>query len=1008
MSMKGLTQFIIDIRNSQDSELERKRINYELNNIQTKFNSSGLNGYQSRKYICKLIYIYLLGYNHELIDFGLNQGLKLVNSNVLIDKQTGYLSMSIFINNDRNNNFEYFKRLMTVLYPSLMQDLRSRNDDFNILAMEFICNNFNVDLSDKLKQYSLPFPPKLLLLLDQLDDLDSCYEQLTRLTEEIVSIAISPVNEVMLKKKAINCVKVLLNLHPQILLENSNWIPRLLNLLDNSNDLSVILNSVSLVELIVRLNPKLSGTVIPSITTNLYNILIKKECDEIFYYYNNPSPWLVIKLLKLLEICFLINKNLIFQIDDHNLNSLRVIISSSISNASKLIQGLPNRNIQSAILFQSVSLAIFLHASNDSIKGAIKALVSLLTSNDTNTRFLSLDVLIKLIGRSNLDSNATNSSSIINSGSDYVQLLLDDLSVILRLLNDKDIGIKHKTLDLLYIITNDHNYQLIIKHLIDYYPFCEFQLRLELSIKIAILLEKFTKDSIWYINIMIKLLSFPSSGNTGSHSDYFNNEIWERIIQIIINNENLHVTTTRLILSKVKALVDNNEVVPENLVKITSILISEFSSVDAIKKDFSPGQQFNILYQNYLKVTSTTRGMLLTTFLKLLNMYPEEEFVPNILDLFEIESTSIDLEIQTRACEYLKMFTLNDNHKLFGNILKPLPPFESKSNHLLSRLGNITSIVGDSHLVTSKKIKRPPTSKDFVNESDPDATKSSSGISDSDAESDEGNPFDEEMKLSANWYNGYHRMLHFDAGVFYETQLIKITYRLEKVENFKLIYRFIIINNSYKTTRNLLTNFKISNLYDLNNSKSANYLIDINTIPEQVIETKTSLELSIKVRNIVEPHESPYLILNFNCGGSFNKVTLKFPINILKTLTATSLSLDDFKSRWLQINQLLPNNQGEHLIRSITNYRYTLSNIGRLLQRLNFYIVHSTSDDDTNGILILAAGILHTQANNFGVLLSIKSIDNIGKNFEIIVKCTGGGVSEIVAVILNEIFEGKF
>lgn len=46
--MKGLTQFIVDIRNSNDAEEETRRIKIEMNNIQTKFSNSNLNSYQRR------------------------------------------------------------------------------------------------------------------------------------------------------------------------------------------------------------------------------------------------------------------------------------------------------------------------------------------------------------------------------------------------------------------------------------------------------------------------------------------------------------------------------------------------------------------------------------------------------------------------------------------------------------------------------------------------------------------------------------------------------------------------------------------------------------------------------------------------------------------------------------------------------------------------------------------------------------------------------------------------
>ena len=46
---------------------EEKRVNKELANVRSKFKEAGLNSYQKKKYICKLMYIFLLGYD---VDFG--------------------------------------------------------------------------------------------------------------------------------------------------------------------------------------------------------------------------------------------------------------------------------------------------------------------------------------------------------------------------------------------------------------------------------------------------------------------------------------------------------------------------------------------------------------------------------------------------------------------------------------------------------------------------------------------------------------------------------------------------------------------------------------------------------------------------------------------------------------------------------------------------------------------------------------------------------------------------
>ena len=96
--MKGLTQFIVDLRNSKDQDEEDKKINLEINNIKTKFNNSNLNGYQRKKYVCKLIYIYLIG-NPNLVDFGLKESFQLLQSNIFSEKKLGYIAVATLLDN---------------------------------------------------------------------------------------------------------------------------------------------------------------------------------------------------------------------------------------------------------------------------------------------------------------------------------------------------------------------------------------------------------------------------------------------------------------------------------------------------------------------------------------------------------------------------------------------------------------------------------------------------------------------------------------------------------------------------------------------------------------------------------------------------------------------------------------------------------------------------------------------------------------------------------------------
>ncbi|KAJ1356447.1 hypothetical protein KIN20_014170 [Parelaphostrongylus tenuis] len=93
--MRGLAVFISDIRNCKSKEAEMKRINKELANIRSKFKGDKtLDGYQKKKYVCKLLFIFLLGND---IDFGHMEAVNLLSSNKYTEKQIGYLFISVLI-----------------------------------------------------------------------------------------------------------------------------------------------------------------------------------------------------------------------------------------------------------------------------------------------------------------------------------------------------------------------------------------------------------------------------------------------------------------------------------------------------------------------------------------------------------------------------------------------------------------------------------------------------------------------------------------------------------------------------------------------------------------------------------------------------------------------------------------------------------------------------------------------------------------------------------------------
>ncbi|KAI5958399.1 hypothetical protein CANMA_004243 [Candida margitis] len=962
--MKGIHQFIVDLRNSKDQEEEYKKIRTEANSIQNKFQSTtSLNSNQKKKYICKLIYIFISGHS-ELINFGLDESIELIKSNIFSDKKLGYLAVSVLLNNESPNSNslftakEHLNHILEVTHPCLVSDLRSTDEEVNCLAIQMIATCFTA--SDSVTIY----------------DGDGNSMQWMELIDIIYASATSPLSKPIVKQKALITLKSLLQMYPDVVIKNNNWVPRLLKIVEGSKDIGVVTSSVPLLDYILTIKPEVVRSVIPSVAHRLYSLTVLEECPAEYYYYNTPAPWLIVKLLQFIENNFLISTTSdptafsANKIDSTTLNQLRQVVSKSIQNASQHVKGLPNRNSRSSILFQAVSLAVFLEASPEAIAGASNALLSLIASNDTNTRYLALDALIKLTARS--DSPYLSSKDKFN----------EILPIFIHLLKDKDISVRRKALDLLYTICNEETYSVILNELLLYFPYADQQMKQELAIKIAVLAERFATDSTWYVTTMLKLLSI-GGGSNANGVGFISNEVWERIVQIVVNNDDLHKKTSKMIINLMKKPFGNTQSpVSEYLIKVAAFVLGEFGHEVNDVAETNIGIQFRLLYDAYFGVSISTRAMLLSTFIKLLVKFPEADFVPEIVDLFEVETQSLDLEIQSRAYEYLKLSTIHADFRLASTVIKPIPAFNQHESPLLKRLGVLANRPGVSRSksrVLASNIKTKP-------------------------ENGTNNSTVEDNALTNNWYAGFHRMLHFDAGIFYENNLIKITYRLVKNNNEFLI-QFAIVNNAYKTLGETITGFNVLSLGSKAKKEDPSYLVCITQLPESTISDQAHMEISVKVRGVVEHDEDPVISFTFMCGGSFSHLNLKFPVQLIKTLTSAPIGgLNEFEKRWNQIGKHLGLEKGESSVVVHLSHRHDSAQVCRSLSRVGFTVLPET---DFRPINIIGAGIIHTQKSNYGVLVKFVGLDEEGKDLRITVRCTGGGVAEIISHIMKEIFVGK-
>mmetsp|Transcript_20667 Transcript_20667/g.49871 ORF Transcript_20667/g.49871 Transcript_20667/m.49871 type:complete len:189 (-) Transcript_20667:1458-2024(-) len=130
MAMRGLTQFIGDIRNCSNKEEERKRVDKEMANIRKQFkNVTMLTAYQKKKYVWKMLYIYVLGYE---VDFGHMEALNLITQPGYSEKTVGYLACVLLLS--ETNEF------LRLIINSTKNDLQSQNEEIQALALACIAN----------------------------------------------------------------------------------------------------------------------------------------------------------------------------------------------------------------------------------------------------------------------------------------------------------------------------------------------------------------------------------------------------------------------------------------------------------------------------------------------------------------------------------------------------------------------------------------------------------------------------------------------------------------------------------------------------------------------------------------------------------------------------------------------------------------------------------------------------------------------------------------------------
>uniref|UniRef100_A0AAR2KPV1 AP-2 complex subunit alpha n=1 Tax=Pygocentrus nattereri TaxID=42514 RepID=A0AAR2KPV1_PYGNA len=971
--MRGLAVFISDIRNCKSKEAEIKRINKELANIRSKFKGDkALDGYSKKKYVCKLLFIFLLGHD---IDFGHMEAVNLLSSNKYTEKQIGYLFISVLVNSNSD--------LIRLINNAIKNDLSSRNPTFMNLALHCIANVGSREMAEAFAADV----PRILVAGDTMDSV---------------------------KQSAALCLLRLNRTSPD-LIPMGEWTSRVVHLL-NDQHLGVVTAATSLIITLAQKNPDDFKTSVSLAVARLSRIVTSASTDlQDYTYYFVAAPWLSVKLLRLLQ-CYPPPEDA--AIRGRLTECLETILNKAQEPPkSKKVQ---HSNAKNAVLFEAISLIIHHDSEPTLLVRACNQLGQFLQHRETNLRYLALESMCTLASSEfSHEAVKTHIETVINA-----------------LKTERDVSVRQRAVDLLYAMCDRSNAKQIVAEMLSYLETADYSIREEIVLKVAILAEKYAVEYTWYVDTILNLIRIAG--------DYVSEEVWYRVIQIVINRDDVQGYAAKTVFEALQAPACH-----ENLVKVGGYILGEFGNLIAGDPRSSPLIQFNLLHSKFHLCSVPTRALLLSAYVKFINLFPEVKGTIQEVLRSDSQLRNADVELQQRAVEYLRLSCIASTD-ILATVLEEMPPFPERESSILAKLkkkkgsGTVSDVEDtrkerNTNLGVSSvfQVTSSPSS-DLLGLGNSSAVNSGSPPAASNAASLLVDVFSESLpvaplgtasapiieenfsrcfstsmldryfwpshisgrllrgspNISKNAFQTRSRLTALSAfrfvcknnGVLYENQLLQIGLKSEFRQNLGRMYVFY----GNKTSTQFL-NFSASVVCH----EPLNLNVHTKTA-DPVVDGGAQLQQILNIECLSDFVEAPVLNINFRYGGSVQNIAVRLPVTLNKFFQPTEMMSQDFFQRWKQLSD------PQQEVQKIFKAKHSMDTEITKAKIIGFGTA-LLDGVDPNPSNFVGAGVIHTKTIQVGCLLRLEP-NTQAQMYRLTLRTSRGSVSQRLCDLLSEQF----
>lgn len=320
------------------------------------------------------------------------------------------------------------------------------------------------------------------------------------------------------------------------------------------------------------------------------------------------------------------------------------------------------KNIGHAVLYECIK-TIFEINTDQSLKIlGINLLGKFLTTKDNNTRYVALNTLLTVV---NIEPAAVQRHR----------------SIIVSCLNDGDISIRRRSLELTFAILNETNIRVLIKEILKYLISTDDnELKPFIISQLILCLGKYSPNDSWKFDNLIKVLNH--SGN------FIKLEYISDIIGNLIRLPN--DLKKSIILKLIESNLADKDQYGMSLVIIWCIgeyfdLIKGETLGTTTLNESTVIDLFTAIHNNssYSKPESEQlTNYILTAFIKLSVKFTDSKTLEDIRIWLNDNSSSTDLEIQIRSIEFSQILT--SNLKIKKGLLSKMPPPSAKQKEMLS------------------------------------------------------------------------------------------------------------------------------------------------------------------------------------------------------------------------------------------------------------------------------------------------------------------------------------